>query len=117
MREDYLADLDRIRSQFRALGKNRLRLLPMGEPQAREVIDLGAALIAPGVEDRIVKFVAGSAANAEDGEITVAPALLSLVLQQLNERRLEQSADAKITAELLDLQQKKIFEDFYSVHA
>ena len=113
MREDYLADLDRIRSQFRALGKNRLRLLPMGMPQAREVIDLGAALIAPGVEDRIVKFVAGSAANAEDGEITVAPALLSLVLQQLNERRLEQSADAKITAELLDLQQKKIFEDFY----
>ena len=113
MREDYLAELDRIRSQFRALGKNRLRLLPMGMPQAREVIDLGAALIAPGVEDRIVRFVAGSGAAADDGEITVAPALLSLVLQQLNERRLEQGADAKITAELLDLQQKKIFEDFY----
>jgi hypothetical protein len=113
MREDYLAELDRIRSQFRALGQNRLRLLPMGMPQARQVIDLGAALIALGVEDRIVRFVAGSAANADDGEITVAPALLSLVLQQLNERRLEQGADAKITAELLDLQQKKIFEDFY----
>ncbi len=113
MREDYLAELDRIRSQFRALGQNRLRLLPMGMPQAREVIELGAALIAPGVEVRIVKFVAGSAANAEDGEITVAPALLSLVLQQLNERRLEQGANAKITEELLDLQQKKIFEDFY----
>ena len=76
-------------------------------------IELGAALIAPGVEVRIVKFVAGSAANAEDGEITVAPALLSLVLQQLNERRLEQGANAKVTEELLDLQQKKIFEDFY----
>jgi hypothetical protein len=113
MREDYLAELDRIRSQFRALGQNRLRLLPMGMPQAREVIDLGAALMAPGVEDRIVRFVAGSAANADDGDITVAPALLSLVLQQLNERRLEQGGDAKITAELLDLQQKKIFEDFY----
>ena len=113
MREDYLADLDRIRSQFRTLGKNRLRLLPMGMPQARQVIDLGAPLIAPGVEDRIVRFVAGSAANADDGEITVAPALLSLVLQQLNERRLEQGANAKVTEELLDLQQKKIFEDFY----
>jgi tetratricopeptide (TPR) repeat protein len=113
MREDYLAELDRIRSQFRALGQNRLRLLPMGMPQAGQVIDLGASLIAPGVEDRIVRFVAGSATNADDGEITVAPALLSLVLQQLNERRLEQGADAKITAELLDLQQKKIFEDFY----
>jgi hypothetical protein len=31
MREDYLADLDRIRSHFRALGQNRQRLLPMGE--------------------------------------------------------------------------------------
>ena len=113
MREDYLAELDRIRSQFRALAQNRLRLLPMGMPQAREVIELGAPLIAPGVEDRIVRFVAGSAADADDGEITVAPALLSLVLQQLNERRLEQGADAKITGELLDLQQKKIFEDFY----
>jgi Novel STAND NTPase 1/YARHG domain len=111
MREDYLAELDRIRSQFRALGQNRLRLLPMGLAQARQVINLGAPLIAPGVEDRIVRFVAGSA--ADDGEVTVAPALLSLVLQQLNERRLEHSADAKITAELLDMQQKKIFEDFY----
>ena len=63
MREDYLAELDRIRSQFRALGQNRLRLLPMGMPQARQVIDLGAPLIAPGVEDRIVRFVAGSAAK------------------------------------------------------
>src|SRR5215469_18673774 len=113
MREDYLAELDRIRSQFRALGQNRLRLLPMGVPQARQVIDLGASLVAPGVEDRIVRFVVGSAGDADDGEITVAPALLSLVLQQLNERRLEQGAGAKITAELLDLQQKKIFEDFY----
>jgi WD40 repeat protein len=111
MREDYLAELDRIRSQFRALGQNRLRLLPMGLAQARQVINLGAPLMAPGVEDRIVRFVAGSA--ADDSEITVAPALLSLVLQQLNERRLEHSADAKITAELLDMQQKKIFEDFY----
>src|SRR5215471_12632720 len=113
MREDYLGELDRIRSQFRALGQNRLRLLPMGMPQAREVIDLGASLMAPGVEDRIVRFVAGSAADADDGEITVAPALLSLVLQQLKERRLEQGAVAKITAELLDLQQKKRFEDVY----
>jgi hypothetical protein len=53
MREDYLADIDRIRSHFRALGQNRLRLLPMGERQARQVIALGARLLAPGVDDRI----------------------------------------------------------------
>src|SRR5207253_9996279 len=115
MPEDYLAELDRIRSQFRALGQNRLRLLPMGMPQARQVIELGAALIAPGVENRIVRFVAGSVADADDGEITVAPALMSLVLPQLNECRLEQGADAKIRADPLDVQLKKISEYIYLI--
>src|SRR5256886_9516260 len=66
MREDYLADLDRIRSHFRALGQNRLRLLPMGQREARQVIALGAPLLAPGVEDRIVGYVAGGAADADE---------------------------------------------------
>lgn len=111
MREDYLADLDRIRSHFRALGQNRLRLLPMGERQARQVIALGASLLAPGVEDRIVNYVAAGAADAD--EMTVAPALLSLVLRELNERRLARGPDAKITSDLLDVEQHEIFEDFY----
>ena len=110
MREDYLADLDRIRAHFRALGQNRLRLLPMGERQARQVIALGAPLLEPGVEDRIVEYVAG---GTRDSEMTVAPALLSLVLRELNERRLARGADAKITPDLLDVEQHKIFEDFY----
>jgi WD40 repeat protein len=111
MREDYLADLDRIRSHFRALGQNRLRLLPMGERQARHVIALGAPLLAPGVEDRILEFVAGGDAAA--AEVTIAPALLSLVLRELNERRLARGMDAKITPDLLDVEQQKIFENFY----
>jgi hypothetical protein len=111
MREDYLADLDRIRSQFRALGQNRLRLLPMGEKQARQVIALGSGLLAPGVEERIVKYVAGG--TTDSGEMTVAPALLSLVLRELNERRLALGPEAKITPDLLDVEQHKIFEDFY----
>ena len=110
MREDYLADLDRIRSHFRALGQNRLRLLPMGERQARQVIALGASLLALGVEDRILKFVAG---GDDAPEITIAPALLSLVLRELNERRLARGPDAKITPDLLDVEQQKIFENFY----
>ena len=110
MREDYLADIDRIRSHFRSLGQNRLRLLPIGERQARQVIALGAPLLAAGIEDRIIKFVAG---GADDAEITIAPALLSLVLRELNERRLARGPDAKITPDLLDVEQQKIFEDFY----
>jgi len=111
MREDYLAELDRIRSHFRALGQNRQRLLPMGERQARQVIALGAPLLATSVEDRILKFVAGG--DDDDAEITIAPALLSLVLRELNERRLARGPDAKITPDLLDVEQQKIFEDFY----
>ncbi|MDP9098278.1 MAG: AAA family ATPase [Verrucomicrobiota bacterium] len=111
MREDYLADLDRIRSHFRALGQNRLRLLPMGGKQARQVIALGAPLLAAGVEDRIVQYVAGGA--GESDEVTVAPALLSLVLRELNERRLARGPEAKIAPDLLDVEQHKIFEDFY----
>jgi WD40 repeat protein len=110
MREDYLADLDRIRSHFRALDQNRLRLLPMGERQARHVIALGAPLLAPGVEDRILEFVAG---GDDAVEVTIAPALLSLVLRELNERRLARGMDAKITPDLLDVEQQKIFENFY----
>jgi hypothetical protein len=113
MREDYLGDLEYIRSKFRALVQNRLRLRPMGEQQAREVIALGSSLLANGAEDRIVKYVAGASANGEGSEITVAPALLSLVLMQLNERRLRRGPAAKITPDLLDLEQEKILEDFY----
>ena len=110
MREDYLADLYRIRFHFRALDQNRLRLLRMGERQARQVIALGAPLLGPGVEDRIIKLVAG---DDDDTEMTIAPALLSLVLRELNERRLVRGPDAKITPDLLDVEQEKIFEDFY----
>jgi phage protein U len=113
MREDYLGDLDYIRSKFRALAQNRLRLRPMGEQQAREVIALGSSLLSNGAEDRIVKYVAGASANGEGSEITVAPALLSLVMRELNERRLRHGPDAKITPDLLDLEQEKILEDFY----
>jgi hypothetical protein len=85
----------------------------MGEKQTREVIALGASLLAEGAEDRIVKYVAGAGANGDGAEITVAPALLSLVLRELNERRLRRGPDAKITADLLDIEQEKILEDFY----
>jgi hypothetical protein len=79
---------------------------------ARGAIALGAPLLAPGVEDRILNFVAGGGDDAV--EITIAPALLSLALRELNERRLTRGPDAKITPDLLDVEQQTIFEDFYN---
>ena len=113
MREDYLGDLDYLRSRFRALAQNRMRLRPMGEQQARDVIAVGTSLLAPGAADRIIEYVAGASANGDGAEINVAPALLSLVLSQLNERRLSRGPDAKITADLLDVEHEKILDDFY----
>jgi hypothetical protein len=112
MREDYLAELDRLRSRFRDLGQNRLRLLPMGKRQARSVIALGESLLAPGAENGILEFVAGDKSSYDD-ELTIAPALLSLVLRELNERRLALGNSGKITLDLLDIEQTKILESFY----
>ena len=58
------------------------------------------------------KFVAGAGENGEAMELTVAPALLSLVLRQLNERRLARGPDAKITPDLLDPEQEKYWRIF-----
>ena len=113
MRADYVAHLDRIRSQFRALDQNRLRLLPMGEQQARQVIELGASLLDPGVADRIVKFAAAGDATADGGEIAIAPAVLSVILCELNERRIARGSDAKVTPDVIDLEMQEILRDFY----
>jgi uncharacterized RDD family membrane protein YckC/regulator of protease activity HflC (stomatin/prohibitin superfamily) len=65
------------------------------------------------VANRIVTFTAGSAAPTHGSEVAVAPALLSLVLRELNERRLARGPDAKITPDLLAVEQERILEDFY----
>ncbi|MDB6152478.1 MAG: hypothetical protein JWL90_931 [Chthoniobacteraceae bacterium] len=113
LREDYLPELDRLRSCFRALGQNRLRLLPMSKRQARGVIELGAELFESTAKERVLTFLAGAGDAEEEEEATIAPALLSLVLQDLNKRRLARDPEAKITADLLDLGQTQTLKDFY----
>jgi hypothetical protein len=108
LREDFLGYLDAWCERMPSLLSisNRFRLEAMTEAQALEVVQRGGRdLVDDAVARSIVKFVS-------DPRQRVAPALLSVVLDELNHRRVE-SGQSRITAEFLDLERGKIIQDFY----
>ena len=122
LREDFLADLEGLRERLSAVMLNRLRLLPMnGEQALAVVLKPGRDLVAEDVAIRIVDFVSSSERSRLQTEVTrqqlakraIEPALLSVVLQELNSRRI-QAGQEKITAELVGkTNPTEIFHDFY----
>jgi hypothetical protein len=111
LREDFLPELDGLRDRFPAISNNRFRLLPMSKAQALDVVrQPGSNLVSLEVASAIVDFVAFSRQQRAGGE--VEPALLSLVLQELNARR-QQQGHGQISADLLSGSKDKILEDFY----
>lgn len=115
-REDFLAEMEGLRGRMPSLMRNRFRLLPMDGTQARAVVDAGAALVAPGMGERIIGLAWRNKAEApapEDAErIEVDPALLSVICSELNRRR-RASGGAVIEAGLLDSAEREILVDFY----
>ncbi|WP_300456732.1 hypothetical protein [Accumulibacter sp.] len=110
-REDFLADVQGWKGQVPSLLRNRLRLLPMSRTQAVEVVDrAGAAVIAPGVAERVVDFVGNLDLSTAGALPVVEPVLLSLCCYQLNQRR---ASGARIDLELLNQAGQDILEDFY----
>jgi WD40 repeat protein len=122
LREDFLADLEGLRERLRATMFNRFRLKPLKGEQALEVIlKPGGHLVEEEVALRIIDFVSSTERSRLQTEITrahvaqrqIEPALLSVILQELNNRRL-QNGQEKITAELVgQAQATEIFHDFY----
>ncbi len=118
LREDYLPDLDALRTQFHGLGQNRMRLEPLTGRQAREVIlKPGQGLVDEPVADRIIEFVSRDKTRGEHEPLilenrVVEPALLSVVCRELNQRRLD-SGQAAITAEILSGAKEQILNEFY----
>jgi tetratricopeptide (TPR) repeat protein len=106
LREDYLADLESLHERLRPIMRNRFRLLPMNTQQAVDVIlKPGKDLVDPDVALKIVQFVSSSEhghCEPGDGDATlqVEPALLSVVLQELNNRRLQRGQE-KVSEDLL----------------
>ena len=110
LREDYLAQLESLKSKMPSVTQNRLRLAPMTGKQGLEaVIRPGKGLVSQEVAEAIVRFVAGGSeiANAE-----VEPSLLSLICRELNDTRIAQGRD-EISLELLAGSRDSILGNFY----
>jgi len=110
LREDYLAQLESLKSKMPSVTQNRLRLAPMTGRQGLEaVMGPGKGLVSQEVAEAIVRFVAGGAeiVNAE-----VEPSLLSLICRELNDTRIAQGRD-EISLELLAGSRDSILGNFY----
>jgi hypothetical protein len=110
LREDYLAQLESLRSAMPSVSQNRLRIAPMtGQQALAAVLEPGKRLVSQEVAEAIVRFVAGGAeiANAE-----VEPALLSLICRELNDTRVA-AGNTEITQGLLAGSHASILSNFY----
>ena len=115
LREDFLPDLEGLKHEMPALVHNRLRLKKLSGTQALEIVTKPAPhLLAEGVAERIVEFVAGARGGSAErlAELDVEPPLLSVICRELNERRRALGQD-KITADLVSGNRREILHDFY----
>jgi len=116
-REDYLADFEGLKTLIRPIMQNRMRLTPMrGDCAAEAIQQVGAGRLSAAVAARIVRFVGGAAVDGAGklGEISVEPALLSLVCRELNEQRIARG-QTEITADLIQGENtQQIIAQFYS---
>ena len=121
LREDFLPDLEGLRRRMPSIIDNRMRLTRMNGRQARDaILASGGHLMAPGVAEKVIAFVAASRGSAEEeavGEAELAgleiePALLSIVCSELNNKRIR-LGQAQITPDLLEGAQHEIVGQFY----
>jgi tetratricopeptide (TPR) repeat protein len=116
-REDYLADFEGLKTLIRPIMQNRMRLEPMRGDRAAEAIrQAGTGRLSATVAARIVRFVGGVAIDGAGKleEISVEPALLSLVCRELNEQRIARG-QAEISADLIQGENtQQIIAQFYS---
>ena len=116
LREDFLPELDPWRARIPSLLARRFRLERMSGAQALEVVQCGGQdLLDSDAARAIVDFVSKSrhdkSARAME-QRDVEPALLSVVCDELNRRRIERGK-AKITMDLLTDEREEIIKDFY----
>jgi len=113
MRDDYVARLDDFRDSIPSVAAHRRRLLAMDGLAALRAASQSPQLISPEVAERIVRFVAADESpHRELSELTVDPALLSVMCSELNEKR-KARGEANITANLLEGSRDEILRDFY----
>jgi hypothetical protein len=112
IREDFLPDLESLRTGMPTVALNRLRLLPMNGEAALLVVNQAQHLIDPDVAEQVVRFVAADQRHLPLSDLKIEPALLSVVCRELNNRR-KTLGEAKISAGLLQGNQEQVLADFY----
>lgn len=115
LREDFLPNLEGLKQGMRAIMKGRMRVQRLNGLQALEIVRRPAPqLLAEGVAERIVEFVAGVRGGSSERmlEMELEPALLSVICRELNERR-RALGQEKITADLVSGNRREILNDFY----
>lgn len=114
LREDFLAQLEELRTQIRSIAQNRIRLGRLSQSEALDAVLRPAAnLVDPDTGARIVEFVAGASEHEGSASgLEVDPSLLSIVCQRLNARRKATGSD-RISADLLAGSQTEILAEYY----
>ncbi len=121
LREDYLADFESLRERMRPIMLNRYRLLPMNSSQAISVIlKPGGDLVDESVAEKIIDFVSSakdlsgmSSIGSYTDKNQVEPALLSVILRELNNHRI-QTGENKISSNLVaGKHPEEILDKFY----
>ncbi len=116
LREDFLPDLDPWRAHMPSLLANRYRLERMTGAQALDVVQRGGRdLLDEGAAHEIVDFVSKSKRERSSRAMEqrdVEPALLSVVCDELNRRRIDRGK-SQITVDLLTDEREEIIQNFY----
>ncbi|MSU50069.1 MAG: hypothetical protein EXS37_13460 [Opitutus sp.] len=115
LREDFLPDLESLKHEMRSIMQSRMRVRRLNGTQALEIVQKPAPhLLADGVAERIVEFVAGVRGGSVERltEMEVEPALLSVICRELNERR-RTLGQPQISADLVSGNRREILTDFY----
>ncbi len=115
LREDFLPDLEGLKHEMRSLMHNRMRVKRLTGTQALEIVTRPAPhLLAEGVAQRVVEFVAGARGGSAERleEMEVEPSLLSVICRELNQRR-RTLGQEQITADLVSGNRREILNDFY----
>ncbi len=128
LREDYLADLEEWCRLIPALGRSRMRLLPLNRDDAFDAVHQPAKdLMTAALAKRIVDIIAGENLH-RDGETAAAdvehrgdgqgasylePALLSLFCRELNEER-KRLGQERFEEQLVEGAKSGILSNYYS---
>jgi WD40 repeat protein len=115
LREDFLPELEGLKNEMRSLMHNRMRVKRLTGTQALEIVTRPAPhLLAEGVAERVVEFVAGARGGSVERleEMEVEPSLLSVICRELNQRR-RTLGQEQITADLVSGNRREILNDFY----